>query len=239
MAAQASDQIDALDKIDLCDVPAVIKWDDGQPRGVGNSLSSTPVSLDIVIDPSTTTASFKLRIALLQRDSDEPVPLFLLIGSPQIQSLAACGPGQTTDGAASLDVDTACLRFQLSSPPTLIMPSDPLRLKDKSQLSTMRSVRFAARQTVLIVHIQADAVPAHRLRVLRETQYSQFQSSLRHTDIGRLHGGRGGQAISTDLDPVQTESAPPSYNDVPAPPPIAPVSYGMLRNFLVCVSDTS
>lgn len=224
MTTESSTPIETLGKIELCDIPAIIKWDDDQPRGVGSSLSSTPVSLDVDFDPSTTTASFRLRIALLQRGSDKAVPVFLLIGSPQIQSLDTDVLDQTTDDAAR---DTTCLRFQLSSPPTLVVPPESLRLKDKSQLTTMRSVRWAARQTALSVHVPGHVLSTPQFEALCVVPYSQFTSSVRHTDIGRLYGGRGGKILDAGADDVPRENAPPSYNEVPAPPPMAPLSSGM------------
>lgn len=224
MATEPSTPIEALGQIDLCDIPALMKWDDDQPRGIGSSLSSTPVSLDVDLDPSTATASFRLRIALLQRGSDKAVPVFLLTGPPQIQSFATDVPDQATDNVAR---DTIRLRFQLNSPPKLIVPLEPLRLKDKSQLTTMRSIRWAARQTALSVHIPSHVLSAHQLEALCVAPYSQFTSSLRHTDVGRLYGGRGGKTLDAGADDAPGGNAPPSYDEVPAPPPMAPLSYGM------------
>ncbi|CAN8103993.1 unnamed protein product [Discula destructiva] len=224
MATTTSKQIDILDKIDLCDIPAIIKWADNQPRGVGSSLASTPVSLDVDFDPSTTTASFRLRIALLQRGSDNAVPLFLLIGSPQIRSLTVDNPDHATDAAARPVPDATCLHFQLSCPSTLIGPPEALRLKDKSQLTAMRSVRWAARQTALTLYIPDHVLSAHQITGLRDAPYSQCTSSLRHTDIGRLYGGRGGKVL-TGTDDAPSGNAPPSYEDVPAAPPMAPIAY--------------
>lgn len=224
-------ELDALANIDLSDIPAIIKWNDEQPRGIGTALSSTPVSLDAFFDSSSTIALFRLRIALLQRGSDKSLPLFLLIGPPHIQSVVTCVPDPMPEGAAKSDCDTICLRFQLNNPPTLIVPPEPLHLKDKSQLTTMRSVRWAAQQTVLVVHIQEHTLSAHQLRVLSESSLDHFTSSLRHTDIGRLYGGRGGKIVDAGADHVAAENAPPSYKEVPPPPPMAPISYGMLSRF--------
>lgn len=222
-----ADPTSALGKVDLCDIPAVIRWDDEQQRGVGTSLTSTPVSLDVDFDPSNTTASFRLRIAFLQRGSDKTTPVFLLIDSRRIQSIfSTYGVDQTPDGATKPDYSTTCLRFLLSGSSTLIVPPEQLRLKDKSQLSVMRSVRWAARQSVLTVHIQDHVLSPQQLTALVEAPYHQFTSSLRHSDIGRLYGGRGGKVFEAGAEDSSTDH-PPSYNEVPAPPPIAP-SYGML-----------
>ncbi|KAJ4416007.1 hypothetical protein N0V82_007034 [Gnomoniopsis sp. IMI 355080] len=225
MAAEASSSDPSTGKIDVCDLNAVIRWDDDQQRGLGSSLSSTPVSLDIDFDPSSKTISFRLRIALLQRGSDKITPVFLLIDAQKVQSICRYGPEQTPDGVKRPDYNTICLRFQLSSLPSLIVPPDPLRLKDKSQQSLMRSVRWAARQSVLMVHIQEHALSEDQLTALSEAPYHQFTPSLRHSDIGRLYGGRGGNIFDAGADDGPADR-PPSYNEVPAPPPIAPISYG-------------
>lgn len=246
MTAEPSQQADdALGKIDVCNVPAIIKWTDSQRSGtvmgMGTSLSSTPVSLDINFDATTSIASFRLRIALLQRNSDKPMPLFLLINPSSIQSLASYSPEQSLpppplpplpppppeSAPRSDDHAVVCLRFQLSSPPILVMPPEPLRLKDKSQTTLMRLVRWAARQTNLSVHIHQHILPAQHLGAICEAPYSRYKSSPRHTDIGRLYGGRGGNVLDVGADSALTENSPPSYDDVPAPPPMAPVSYGM------------
>lgn len=231
MAAEASTEVLSLGQIDICDLPAIIRWDDEQQRGVGSSLSSTPVSLDVDFDPSTKTASFRLRIALLQRGSDKTTPVFLLIDAPRIQSICNYGPEQTSDGVAKTVCNTIGLRFQLSSSSTLVVPHDPLRLKDKTQQSTMRSVRWAARQSVLMVHIQDNVLSQDQLTAVVEAPYHQFSPSPRHSDIGRLYGGRGGNVVDAGADDAPTDR-PPSYNEVPAPPPMAPISYGMLSHLL-------
>lgn len=234
MATEASTETPALGKIGLGDIPAVIRWDDDQQRGVGSSVSSTPVSFDIDVDPFSTTASFRLRIVFLQRGSDKTVTVFLLIESRQIQSVATYCPDQMLDGATNPECNTVCLRFLLSSPATLIVPPDPLRLKDKSQLSIMRSVRWAARQTALVVHIQDHALSPCQLTALVGAPYHQFTSSPRYSDIARLYGGRGGKVFEIDAEDATTDH-PPSYNEVPAPPPKHPSSYGTLScSFNVC-----
>lgn len=225
MAAEASTEIPSSGKIDVCDLPAIIRWDDDQQRGVGSSLSTTPVSLDVDFEPSTKIASFRLRIALLQRGSDKKIPVFLLIDAQRIKSICKHDPAQMPDGVTKSECNTVCLCFELSSSSTLIVPPDPLRLKDKSQQSTMRSVRWAARQSVLTVHIQDDVLSQEQLTALVEAPFHQFSPSLRHSDIGRLYGGRGGIICDAGADDALADH-PPSYNEVPAPPPMAPVSYG-------------
>lgn len=234
MASDTSNQVDAAGKVYHCDIPAIIKWDDSQPRGVGASLASTPVSLDIDLDPSSTTASIRLRIALLQRGSDSPVPLFLVIGSPHIQSFTVDSPDHATYGTARQDGNVTCLRFELSSHPTLVVPPEPLRLKDKSQLTIMRSLRWAARQSLLMVYIQDGVLSVQQLTLLREALYSNYTSSPRHTDIGRLYGGRGGKVLDAGSDDGLAGNAPPLYDDVPAPPPEAPISDGMFDRLRLC-----
>lgn len=227
MAAEASRQVPAQAKIDLCDIPAVIRWDDDHQRGVGSSLSTTPVSLDMDIDPSTHIASYRFRIALLQRGSDKSTPVFVLIDPQTIQSVATTSSEQPLEDAARPDCKTLCLRFVLGSSPKLIVPPDPLRLKDKSQQSIMRSVRWAARQNILMVHVPDNVLSQEQLTTLVETPHRQFTSSLRHSDISRLYGGRGGKVFDDGAEDAQADQ-PPSYNEVPAPPPMAPLSYGML-----------
>lgn len=231
MATKTPSGADLGGKIEIFDVPALLKWEDDQTRGVGTSLSSTPVTLDIDFDSTTRVASFRLRIALLQRSSDKPVPLFLLILSSQIQSLVISGSKHTNHDSITPDRDTACLQFQLSSPTTLIVPPEPLRLKDKSQLSVMRSLRWVARQTILMVHVRNHVLSPQQIIILSEAPYAQFTSGPRHADIARLYGGRGGKVLDATTDETPPKNPPPSYNDVPAPPPMAPVHYGTLIRF--------
>lgn len=235
MAAEASTEVPAQGKIDLCDIPAVIRWDDDHQRGVGSSLITTPVYLDIDLDPSSQTASYRLRITLLQRGSDKTTPVFLLIDSQTIQSVVTFSPEQPVEEAARPDGNALCLRFELSSSPKLIVPPDPLRLKDKSQQSMMRSVRWAARQNILKVHILDKFLSQEQLKTLAEAPYQHSTSSLRHSDIGRLYGGRGGKVFDTGAEDAPADQ-PPSYNEVPAPPPMAPISYGMLSHPIILMS---
>lgn len=236
MATETPSLIDDGSQIELCDVPTVIKWEDDQSRAVGTSLSSTPVSLDMDFNSTARTASFRLRIALLQRGSDKPVSLFLFIDPSQIRSLATPGIVPSTHDAATPDDDTTCLQFQLSSPASLVVPTEPLRLKDKSQLSTMRAVRWAARQTLLTVHLRHDSLTTHQLKSLSDAAYVQFTPSLRYKDIARLYGGRGGKVLDASTDESSHDHPPPSYDDVPAPPPMAPTHYGMFASvFLIFV----
>lgn len=236
MAAEASTEVPAQGKIDLGDIPAVIRCNDDHQRGVGSSSTSMPMSLDVDLDPSTQTASFRLRFALLQRGSNKTTPVFLLIDSQTIESIALCGSEQAPEGAATPpDCNKKCLRFMLSSLSKLIVPLDPLRLKDKTQQSVMRSVRSAARQSTLMVHIPDDVLSQEQLTALVEAPYQQFTSSRRHSDISRLYGGRGGKVLDVGAEDAPVDQ-PPSYNDVPVPPPMAPISYGMLSHSFILMT---
>lgn len=217
--------------VDLRNTAAVITWGDDQPLGIGASMSSTPVSLDIDLNHATRTASFRLRIALYQRGSDKAVPVYLVIDSHRIVSIGNSRPGptQTQEGQeGSCGGDAICLLFQFNGPCTLVMPPESLHPKDKVQAATLKSVRIAAQQRALTIHLPGGALSPPHLTALSETIYKDFASSRRHTEIGRLYGGRGGKVV--EFAAVQgdgpAEPSPPSYQSLEAPPPLPPIADG-------------
>lgn len=211
--------------IDIHAMPAISEWNvDGQHRCLGTSFSSTPASLDIHFDASARTLSFRLRVVLFRRHSDKPIPVYLIIDPKELQSIARDEPQPAVQGPQN---NTIRLLFQLQSPATLVVPPDPMRLNNSAQAATFRLVRSVARQTSFSIHLQADALSQAELTTLCDVTYQSYQPSSRHTDLITLYGGRGGKTIEPAVVHDTSVESPPSYHEIEAPPPMAPVSYGM------------
>lgn len=211
--------------IDIHNVPAIIDWTvDGQHRCLGTFFSSTPASLDIHFDASASTLSFRSRVVLFRRHSDKPVPVYIIIGPKELQSIAMDESQQAVQGPQN---NTIRLLFQLQSPATLVVPPDPMRLNNSAQASTFRLVRSVARQTSFSIHLQAGALSQAELTTLCDVSYQSCHPSSRHADLKTLYGGRGGKTLEPAVVHATSAESPPSYNEIGAPPPMPPVSYGM------------
>lgn len=220
----ATEPTSSTERIDIRGVPATIRWTENEPRHLGDLLTSTPVSLDAVFDPSNKVVSFRLCTVLFRRHSKKPVPIYLLIRPQQVHSIAWSQPLRPSEDVAGSQGGAICLEFHLNSPATLVTPLDPMRLNDKSQVAVLKLVRSAGRQTFLSICISDGVIPAPQLTALCEAKYQDFEGSSRHANIDGLYGGQGGKVVDVD----ETES-PPSYNELEPPPPMAPVSHGKLR----------
>lgn len=226
MAAEASSQAASPINIDIHGIPAVVQWPDNLARGIGASLSSTPASLDIDVDHSSKVASLRLRITLLQRGSDKTVPVYLVIHSQQIVSIAYSRPDRLPEEQEGLQSNTICLLFHFNGPSTLVVPPDPLHLKDKIQAAILKCLRLAAQQRALMIYVHDEEISRVQLAALSGATYDDFASSRRHADIGRLYGGRGGKIIELAAGNAAPTESPPSYNELGDAPPMPPTSYG-------------
>lgn len=212
--------------IDIRGVPAVIEWTAGeQHRCLGTSLSSTPAFFDIDFNASTSTASFRPRVALFRRHSDRPIPVYLVIKPKELQSISLCALSQESRAVEGPRNSTIHLLFRLHSPATLVVPPDPMRLNNNAQAAIFRLVRSAAQQTTLSIHLQAGVLSQAQLKTLCDADYQSFGPSRCLADLSTLYGGRGGKVIEPTAVEAPAES-PPSYNELEAPPPVPPVSYG-------------
>lgn len=226
MAAKASSEPASPINIDTHGIPAVIQWGDDQNRGIGASLSSTPVSADIDVDHSSKIASLRFRINLLQRGSDRTMPVYLIIHSHQITSIAFTRPDKLSEELEGAQGHTLCLQFHFNGPSTLVTPPDTLHLKDKVQAAIFRSLRLAAQQHVLMIDVHDKDISPVQLAALSGAAYHDYVSSKRHSDTGRLYGGRGGKIIEPPAGGASPRESPPSYHELEDAPPRPPISYG-------------
>lgn len=218
--------VQTLGNINIGGISTLIDWDEGHARFIGSALSSTPVSLDVDIDHYNKRASFRLRIGVTQRRSDRIVPLYLMIHSPQIQSVAISSSLASLKHSRELTGSFSCLLLQLKNPPTLVMPPEPLHLKDKTQSSILKSIRSAAKQRTLVASIQEGILSHEQIKTLSDAVFEGFRPSERYSDLISLYGGRGGQIVdSAAFDSALTES-PPSYDNLEPPGASAIASCG-------------
>lgn len=222
---------DAILRLDA--VPALIEWagPDGYPAHLGDSLSSSPVSLDMTFDPTAKSVSLRLRIVVqIHRDSSNKTPLYLHIGPEDIETIACqCASQKQTSSTQS------SLEIRLRRPVALIGPPFRLRPSNKARASVVNAARGLAPKREFQIHVQDGILSDPQCKAINEAVYSEYHSSSVRFDLASLYGGLGGKQIAArDSDAVPTPDdgteAPPSYDEVEAPPPMAPLWQGKTNN---------
>ncbi|PSR99207.1 hypothetical protein BD289DRAFT_47054 [Coniella lustricola] len=225
-AQRSSPDAPLAPRLDIRSTPVVIRWVGNGPEAIGASLSSTSATLDIDFDPSCKAACFRFRVALSQRGSNKIVPVYLLVNSQQIKSVAGSAPRPVGIDDAAPDDAVQNLIFSLERPPLFIMPSSGLHPKDKTQSALLASARSAARTRELFVDVRSNLLSQDQLTALCNTAYQDLGASSRLANLASFYGGRGGKVIElTGLFEGLAES-PPSYGDIGAPPPLSSASHG-------------
>jgi len=209
-------------------VPALVEWagPDGQIIRIGDSLSASPVSLDMNFDSTAKSMSLRLRIVVqIHRDSSKQTPLYLHIGPEDIETIVC--PGLNQEQPTSTH---APFEVRLRRPVALIGPPFRLRPSNKARASVINTARALAARCEFSIYVQDGLLSEHQCNAIQTTVYSEYSSSGR-LDIASLYGGLGGkQLMARDSDTTSTHDdgteAPPSYDQVEAPPPMAPLWQG-------------
>ncbi|KAG8159884.1 hypothetical protein KVR01_010521 [Diaporthe batatas] len=219
---------DAVVRLDA--VPALIEWTgpDDQVIRLGDSLSASPVSLDLEFNPTAKTTFLRLRIgAQVHRDSNKQTPLYLHIGPDDINTLACpdsiqdqTNQDQPTSAHTSFDV-------RLRRPVALIGPPFRLRPSNKARVNVINHARALAARRDFSIRIQDGLLSESQYKAICTAVYHEYSSTGR-LDLASLYGGLGGkQLVARDPDGTSTPDdgieAPPSYDEVEGPPPMAPL----------------
>lgn len=223
---------DAVLRLD--EVPVLVEWAgaDAQMIQLGDSLSTTPVSLDLDFDSMAKSVSLRLRVVVqIHRDSSNKTPLYLHIGPEDIATITSQGPHQEL--AAS---KTNRLDIRLKRPVALIGPPFRLRPSNKARAAVVNSARDLAMRHEFSIHVQHGFISEPQHTAIGQAVYSEYSYSG-HADLSSLYGGLGGKQVATRA--AETSSAPagdgtdlppPSYDEVEAPPPMAPLWQGKTNN---------
>lgn len=237
--------------IDTSGIPALVSWDlaDGTTeyleavRG-GSSSSLCRPRLHIRYESASRSALFKLQLPVLLRPrrnkSKNTAQFFLFMPPENIATLSIAGGQQDTPEAVRniMPADHLCLRFALSTPPTVVAPPAPDRLVPKNERSAgvLTSLLDLARQTNLAIYIPHRALDQPRLQTLCTAASGHGLASIDYHSTASLYGGKGGRVLealmvagpppSSDMGisdtaagPHATTDSPPSYNELgPAPP---------------------
>lgn len=235
--ASTSDSIESCPNdvvLRLDAVPALIEWagPDGQITNLGDSLSASPVALDMNFDSKAKSVSVRLRIVVqIHRDSSKQTPLYLHVGPEDIETIVC--PGINQEQATSTH---ASIEIRLRRPVALIGPPFRLRPSNKARASVVNTARALARRREFSIHVQNGLLSEHQCKAIQAAVYSEYSSSGR-LDLASLYGGLGGkQLMARDSDatsaPDDGTEAPPSYDEVEAPPPMAPLWQGRTNKSL-------
>lgn len=216
------------ESINVSATPAVVELTgpDGATQFLSHSDPQSPLTFDIHFDASSNTAFFKLRVTVvLNALPHTQTSVYLFIPPERVLSLAHDESSSTPEEVRKkLSTDTTCLRFRLNRPAVRVVPLVRLAPKKKVYGDALDCVRGLAKETTLVIYLSHRVLSKTRLRALCNAASSSglLKSSVRHADITRLYGGKGGQAIEEpgpDLGAVDVEG-PPSYTEMgPAPPP--------------------
>lgn len=208
---------------------AVVEWagSDGQTVHLGDSLSASPVSLDMTFDSTAKSVFLRLRIVVqIHRDSSNKTPLYLHIGPEDIETIVCQSPNQSqvTSTHASFEV-------RLRRPVPLIGPPFRLRPSNKARASVVNNARALATRREFSIRVQDGLLSGPQYKAIHEAVYGEYHSSSGRPDIASLYGGLGGkQLVARDADTISAPDdgteAPPSYDEVEAPPPMAPLWQG-------------
>lgn len=209
-------------------VPALVEWvgSDGQTIQLGDSLSASPVSLDMTFDSTAKSVFLRLRIVVqIHRDSSNKTPLYLHIGSEDVETIVCQAPNPKQATSISTQIS---FEIKLRRPVPLIGPPFRLRPSNKTRASLVNNARSLATRREFLIHVQHGLLSEPQCKAIHAAVYSEYHSSIGHPDLASLYGGLGGKQIAArDPDtipaPDDGTEAPPSYDEVEAPPPMAPL----------------
>lgn len=245
--------------IDVVGISTLVSWDlaDGATeylqavRG-GSSSSLCRPKLQIIYESASRSALFKLQLSILlkpQRNkSKNTAQFFLLIPPENIATLSlspASGHEPSEIVQKVLSPDAICLRFALSSPPTVVAPPAPDRIvpKNEHNAGVLASLLDLARQTNITIYLPHRALDRTRLRTLCTAASGSGMTSIDRHGTATLYGGKGGRVLEASIVDSQPENgdgagvpaadSPPSYDELgPGPPPAVSVSESLAKGSL-------
>lgn len=260
-ASSSSPTSPSADALNIRGTPAVVEWVNvnSQPQStcyLAQSGDSSPIYLSLFFDSASNTAFFKLRAPVILEGTppqeEIKTTIYIFIHPEQILSLVQEQPNKLPDGAAGHTATkwsgckTACLRFALSKPASVVAPINaPVRPSSTTDSQFLDSVKLLAQQTAFAVYVAHDALPNLKLLQLlcRASSNGFLKSHPRHADLSSLYGGDGGRVVEcfAHTEPASfggkgksEESGiaadalveePPSYNEIgPSPPSSASVA---------------
>ncbi|KAL1853920.1 hypothetical protein Daus18300_011662 [Diaporthe australafricana] len=216
---------DAVLRLDS--VPVLVDWagPDDQMLQLGDSLSTSPVSFDMTFDSTTKSIFLRLRVVVqIHRDSSNKTPLYLYIGPDDIETITCRDSHQSPAASTANRLD-----IRLRSPVALIGPPFRLRPSNKARANVVNCARDLAMRREFSILIQEGLISEPQSTAIREAVYSEYRSS-ENLDLASLYGGLGGKQLgpkAPETGPAPeddgTEMPPPSYDQVDAPPPMAPL----------------
>lgn len=230
-------------KFHLSNVPVVAEWEDrnGGARYLGHGSTLT---LDVRLDVSSQTATFKLCSIASLKSSEKRVPLYLFIQPDRITSLVEddglvqqpVKDGLIQTRKCATPADILRLRFSLTrgallshGPPGAGSPPQPKTSPSARILDALRSLCQA---TALILSLPRNNVPPAFVDALCANA-KDGRLKLVPGEVESLYSGQGGRPLEWvddgDTDPLGRGESPPSYDEL-GPPPPPPSSRKRLRS---------
>lgn len=197
--------------IELSKVPAVVSWTDDKDETQllsHNTSTSDHVTLDINFHAESNTAFFKIAASVAYKGKRNKSNVFLFVYPERIQSLAVVDNGE--DAAAKLGTSAYTLHFDLTVPPSLIVPKGDWIPKNLAARSILASLQAVARKKTLHITIPSRTLDSDRLTTLCDrTTSSSLKTPSNLIEVSRLYGGQGG-IIVEDAEPQVGDALPAS-----------------------------
>ncbi|ROW03382.1 hypothetical protein VSDG_01228 [Cytospora chrysosperma] len=238
--------------IDVVGISTLVAWDlaDGATeylqavQGGGSSSLCRP-KLQVIYGSASCSALFKLQLSILlkpQRNKSKNTAQFFLFIPPENIATLSLSPASGDEPSdivqKVLSPDAICLRFALSSPPTVVAPPVPDRIvpKNEHNAGVLASLLDLARQTNITIYLPHRALDRTRLRTLCTAASSSSLTSIDRHGTATLYGGKGGRVLEASIVDAPSENggadgagapaadSPPSYDELgPGPPPAVSV----------------
>lgn len=220
--------------IDLTSQPAVVSWQDSdEQQSILHNLH-----FDLHYNVASDKAFFKIwtKVAL-KASRNQLKRIFFLIRPELVHSLTF---EETPDFKHDLGSTTVCFRFVLTSAAILVGPKVDLTPRNKSSGDKLDALRLLSGQLSFCIYTNPTT------RLLPRAQISslctlisqhRLRSILDHANVNRLYAGQGSQVIEVssetkesaqqgspssvdgDATTASMPSSPPSYDELPSPPP--------------------
>lgn len=249
-AGMATSSSTVMDTVDITGVPVAVAWSghDGQICYLSSCEAGQTeagyMTFDCHFRPSSSSGSLRLRVPmLLKGQGRKTVPLFFFIAPERVQSLVF----SEKEGASIPDVIRAALgdgviaqlRVVLKQPADLVVPPfEPLTPKKKAFWDIFDSAKMLAQQSEFMIYLKQNRLLSKDgLEALSKAMSSgNLTTSTEHADVSRLYDGKGGKLLTSEhlaIHQHATAESPPTYDEVPPPPPGPPLDKG---TFSLCIS---
>lgn len=208
--------------------PACITWIDGDSR---QAKSICHAAHDHLLfhaqhEASSDTAFFQVRASVALKARKDKTNVYLSIYPECIESIELVGhDGGDDTTPTQLGASTYCLKFSLSTPPALIVPTTDLVPRQKSSGLLLDSLRALAEQTTFKLHLPTTTLPKAQLESLcKKASCGALSSMGKLKDVASLYGGKGGRiiqherlpAVASQAATVTASPAVPKTEDLPA-----------------------